>query len=81
MGKEMNKLYYRPLWTCGRYNKFINKAIVYNLLEGMTHLFEDDSAEVINCILQCQKGAIIPFEAIAEKLDIHEESLTGFLNN
>ena len=74
----MNNTYYRPEWTCGRYNKSLRKAIVYNLLEGMTHLFEYDSAEVIEQILLCKKGSIIPFEMICDKLNIHQDSLSDF---
>ena len=70
--------YYRPEWTCGRYIKSLHKAIVYNLLEGMTYLFEDDSALVINSILQCKKGNIIPFNSIASELNIHQDSLSDF---
>ena len=44
----------------------------------MTYLFEDDSAEVIEQILSCKKGNIVPFERICKELDIHEESLTDF---
>jgi radical SAM protein with 4Fe4S-binding SPASM domain len=74
----MNRFYYRPEWTCGRYSKPLHKAIAYNLLEGMTYLFEDDSAEVIAQILSCKKGHVIPFEMICTELNIHEESLTEF---
>jgi len=74
----MNNTYSRPEWTCGRYNKLLRKAIVYNLLEGMTYLFECDSAEVIEQILLCKKGDTIPFEMMCNKLDIHQDSLSDF---
>ena len=31
----MEKLYYRPEWTCGRYNKEKQVAIMYNFIEEM----------------------------------------------
>ena len=44
----------------------------------MTYLFEDDSAEVLEKILLCKKGSIIPFEMMGKELDIHEDSLVDF---
>ena len=43
--------YYRPQWTCGRYDKHANVALYYNLIEGISYFFEDYSALVIGTIL------------------------------
>ena len=66
-----DKVYYRPEWTCGRYNKEFKVAIYYNLIEGMSYFFENDSAEIVGRVLSipltrafqlmcCQKKPIQP---------------------
>ena len=40
-------IYYRPIWTCGRYNEKAQAAIYYNLIAGMSYFFESYSAMVI----------------------------------
>ena len=43
--------YFRPEWTCGRYNSRHRVALMYNLLEGVAHFFDDLSADVVSIIL------------------------------
>lgn len=45
---------YRPKWNSGRYHKIYKdrKALLYNKLEGMSFLFEDDSADIVNELLK-----------------------------
>lgn len=71
--------YYRPKWTCGRYNKEKGVAIMYNLLKGMSYFFEDESAYIIGSILQVGKGNIFNLEALNE-LDYSKEEICSFLN-
>ena len=49
------QIYYRPEWTCGRYNEEKKVAIYYNLIEGISYFFEDYSAMVIGAILTIEK--------------------------
>ena len=72
-------MFYRPKWTCGRYNKKEQVAIFYNLIAGVSYFFEDYSAMVVGEILSVKRDcSFSPFQ-IAEKLDIAKESLAPFL--
>ena len=42
-----NELYYRPEWTCGRYNATKHVAIMFNLISNGEYFFENESAESI----------------------------------
>lgn len=80
--KESNiqhTIYYRPEWTCGRYNGAKKVAIYYNLLAGMSYFFESYSAMVVGEILAVSKNCTFNAEAIARKLNISMESLVPFL--
>lgn len=59
---------YRPEWTCGRYHKTENNsyALIYNLLEGISFFFEDESADIINEILKSPKNSTISVQSIVE---------------
>lgn len=69
---------YRPIWTCGRYSKKGNVAIFYNLLEGMSYLFEDKSAEVISVLLSIPRNSSSSIQSIASITNIDVESLAYF---
>lgn len=43
---------YRPEWTCGRYNDRQKAAIMFNLIEGMSYYFEEESSVVIGVLLR-----------------------------
>ena len=75
--KEHNK-YYRPIWTCGRYNDKAQAAIYYNLIAGMSYFFESYSAMVVGEILSVPRNGEFSIEAIAAKLNIAMESLEPF---
>lgn len=75
--KEHNK-YYRPIWTCGRYNDKAQAAIYYNLIAGMSYFFESYSAKVIGEIISVPRNGEFSIEAIAAKLNIAMESLEPF---
>lgn len=69
---------YRPEWTCGKYNKEHKCAIYYNLIEGISYYFEDESAEIINEILSVGRNGSIDMIELSKKLKISEKSLVPF---
>lgn len=71
-------IYYRPVWTCGRYNEKAQAAIFYNLIAGMSYFFESYSAMVIGEILALPHNGKMQLDAIATKLNIAMESLVPF---
>ena len=71
--------YYRPQWTCGRYDKHANVALYYNLIEGISYFFEDYSALVIGTILSIGRNTSITVEELSKQTDIAIDSLTPFL--
>ena len=74
---QMN-IYYRPIWTCGRYNEKAQAAIYYNLIAGMSYFFESYSAKVIGEILSVPRNGTVNLETIGKKLNISMESLVPF---
>ena len=62
--------YYRPQWTCGRYDKHANVALYYNLIEGISYFFEDYSALVIGTILSIGRNTSITVEELSKQTDI-----------
>ena len=72
-------MFYRPVWTCGRYHEAKKAAIMYNLIEGMSYFFEDYSALVIGTILEIGRNGHISLEEISERTNISPDSLTPFL--
>lgn len=64
-------LYYRPVWTSGRYDPLTHSAIFYNLLTGMSFFFEDESADIIGNILSAGRNG----EINIEKLNIKNVSV------
>ena len=75
---EEPKTYYRPVWTCGRYDEKAQAAIYYNLIAGMSYFFESYSAMVIGEILSVPRNGEFRVEAIAPNLNIAMESLEPF---
>ena len=71
-------IYYRPIWTCGRYNEKAQAAIYYNLIAGMSYFFESYSAMVIGEVLAVPRNGMMELDAIAKKLNIAMESLVPF---
>ena len=73
-----SKIYYRPIWTCGRYNEKAQAAIYYNLIAGMSYFFESYSAMVVGEILSVPRNGEMHLEDIAKRLNIAMESLAPF---
>ena len=71
-------IYYRPIWTCGRYDEKAQVAIYYNLVAGMSYFFESYSAMVIGEVLTVPRNGMMELEIIARKLNIAMESLVPF---
>ena len=71
-------IYYRPIWTCGRYNDRAQVAIFYNLIAGMSYFFESYSAMVIGEILAVPRNGEFNIKEVSTKLNIAMESLTPF---
>ena len=74
-------VYYRPEWTCGRYDEKKRAAIYYNLIEGYSYFFEDYSATVVGTILSIDKNNRIDVGAISEKTGISLECLIPFFRS
>lgn len=70
--------FYRPVWTCGRYDAKKQAAIYYNLIAGMSFFFESYSAMVIGEVLSVPRNGIVNIEDISIKLNISMESLMPF---
>ena len=75
---ETNRTYYRPIWTCGRYDERAQVAIYYNLIAGMSYYFESFSAQVIGMILSVDRNGKVDINEISSKLNISIESLEPF---
>lgn len=76
-----NKLYnfYRPIWTCGRYDAVSESAIYFNLITGISYFFEEYSAIVVGKLLATPRNDEISVEKIALETGIERESLISFL--
>ena len=74
----MENLYYRPVWTCGRYNEKAQVAIYYNLITGISYFFESYSAMVIGKVLSVERNGEFSVDRISKKLNIAMESLIPF---
>ena len=79
MAHVENKEYYRPEWTCGRYNEIKKVTIMYNLIAGFSFFFDEESAIVIGYILQVKRNGKIDIYTISEQTDIALESVCDFM--
>ncbi len=70
--------YYRPEWTCGRYNADKHVALMYNLISGYSYFFESYSADVVGQILSVKRNGEVSVADISQKTEIHEESIVPF---
>ena len=70
--------YYRPEWTCGRYNAEHRVALMYNLIGGTSNFFEDYSADVISHILNAGRNGKVDAIEIANATGIDIESIRDF---
>lgn len=77
---SMENMYFRPEWTCGRYDKKSHSAIYYNLISGFVYSYIDFSADVIGLILEAGRNGQFSISQIAETTGIAEESLQPFID-
>lgn len=75
-----NLSFFRPEWTCGRYNKEKHVALMYNLIAGYSYFFEGHSADVVGEILKAGRNEDINVIGIASVTGIGLESLCKFFN-
>ena len=75
---ENNDIFYRPPWTCGKYNADKHVAIMFNLLERMSYFFEAESADVIGLVLSAGRGGQVSVEEISDRLMIGTISIESF---
>ena len=76
---DLNSNFYRPEWTCGRYDSKTNVAIFYNLLEGLCFYYEGISAEVVGSILCVSRNEPFNIEWLSKKSNVSVQSLMPFL--
>lgn len=74
------KTFYRPEWTCGRYDLEHKVALMYNLMVGESFFFENLSAQVIGYILGLKKKSEIDIKEISSTIKLSEETIINFLN-
>ena len=70
---------YRPIWTCGQYHVEKRVAIYYNLIEGLSYFFEEDSADVMGKILQTKRGNHFTIEELTHCTGLQGECLIPFI--
>lgn len=70
--------YYRAIWCTGRYDKINRAAIIFNLLEGLSFFFEDETAELIGAILSSKRGEPISLLRISDAISCEKENLISF---
>lgn len=73
-------LYYRPVWTVGKYNQRKHVAIMYNLIEGQSHFFEDVSADVIGKFLLAKRGEQFSPADLLENMNLPSVEIENFLS-
>ena len=73
-------LYYRPAWTAGKYNQSKHVAIIYNLIEGQSHFFEDVSADVIGKFLLVKRGEQFSPVDLLESMNLPSTEIENFLS-
>ena len=73
-----NKIFFRPPWTCGKYNAEKHVAIMFNLLSRMNYFFEEESADVVGMVLAAGRGGKVSIDEVSDKLMIADTSIKPF---
>lgn len=76
--KNEKKRYFRPEWTCGRYNAGKHVALMYNLIAGYSYFFESYSADVVGQVLSVKRNKEISVADVAQSTGIAEDSIEPF---
>jgi len=74
----MENSFYRPAWTCGRYNAEKHVALMYNLIAGYSYFFDSYSADVVGQVLNVKRNANVSIKEVARATGIAEESVEPF---
>lgn len=77
----MYNILYRPVWTCGRYDKKSHTALLFNNISGLVYSYVDYAADVIGLVLESQRGAEVSIRNVALKSGIAEESIEEFFED
>lgn len=72
------ELFYRPPWTCGKYNAEKHVAIMFNLLSRMNYFFEEESADVVGMVLAAGRNGKVSVDEVSDKLMITHDSIEPF---
>ena len=78
--KMSTDTFYRPPWTCGKYNASKQVAVMFNLLSRMSYFFEEESADVIGLVLATGRNNEVKISTISDKLMIASSSIECFFN-
>lgn len=73
------EIFYRPPWTCGKYNAEKHVAIMFNLLSRMNYFFEEESADVVGMVLAAGRNGKVSVDEVSDKLMITTSSIETFL--
>ncbi len=72
--------YMLPEWMAGRYSKEERLAIIFNNLAGETYLFEEDTADLMELLLEQEYYQAFSAARLADRLGCSEEELDPFLD-
>lgn len=75
-----SEIYFRPPWTCGKYNAEKHVAIMFNLLSRMNFFYEEESAEVIGCVLAAGHNGKVVVDEVSKKCNIVPKSIIKFFD-
>ena len=70
--------YFRPLFTCGAFNRKVQRAIMFNTARGTCYTFEDVSALLVNEVLAGKRESPIDTVHIATVTGATEEQVIAF---
>ena len=73
-----NNIFFRPPWTCGKYNAEKHVSIMFNLLSRMNYFFEEESADVVGMVLAAGRGGKVSIDEVSDKLMIADTSIKPF---
>ena len=74
-------VYFRPEWTCGKYNEQKRVAIMFNLIANGEYFFEEESADVVGLILKAGRNGEISIPQISSELKISPTSISAFFES
>ena len=74
------KTYFRPLFTCGAYNRQARRAVMYNTARGTCYTFEDVLALLVNEVLAGKRECPIDTAHIADVTGATEEQVIAFFH-